>query len=156
MRCYIALLTEDAANRYRIVLPDFPGCEAWSGALADVRGIAERLLAEELALRAAAGEPVPRPTAPEWLLDMPFNPRVLMENITRQELVDMYAEYQGRAVPDMLFYYVFGTFKIAVIAQQIFARYVRGFTRDARFATFNTFVAALGRIADTAIKRGSI
>ena len=69
MRCYIALLTKDAANRYRIALPDFPGCEAWSGALADVRGIAERLLAEELALRAAAGEPVPRPTAPEWLLD---------------------------------------------------------------------------------------
>ena len=94
--------------------------------------------------------------APEWLLDMPFNPRVLMENITRQELVDMYAEYQGRAVPDMLFYYVFGTFKIAVIAQQIYARYERGFTRDARFATFNKFVAALGRIADTAIKRGSI
>ena len=44
MRCYIALLTEDAANRYRIALPDFPGCEAWSGSLADVRGIAERLL----------------------------------------------------------------------------------------------------------------
>lgn len=94
--------------------------------------------------------------APEWLLDMPFNPRVLMENITRQELVDMYAKSQGRAVPDMLFYYTFGTFKIAVIAQQIYARYVRGFTRDARFATFNKFVAALGHIADTAIKRGSI
>ncbi len=94
--------------------------------------------------------------APEWLLDMPFNPRVLMEKITRQELVDMYAKSQGRAVPDMLFYYTFGTFKIAVIAQQIYARYVRGFTRDARFATFDKFVQALGRIAENAIQRKEI
>ncbi len=90
------------------------------------------------------------------LLNMPFNPRVLMENITRQQLVDMYAESQGRAVPDMLFYYVFGTFKIAVIAQQIYARYVKGFTKDERFASFGHFVAALGRIAADALEKGSI
>ena len=93
------------------------------------------------------------------LLNMPFNPRVLMENISRQQLVDMYSESLGRAdnkAPDMLFYYVFGTFKIAVIAQQIYARYVKGFTRDVRFAHFNKFVAALGRIAANAIEHGSI
>ncbi|MBK7933647.1 MAG: phosphotransferase family protein [Acidobacteria bacterium] len=94
--------------------------------------------------------------APDGLLNMPFNPRVLMENITRQELVDMYAESQGRAVPDMLFYYVFGTFKIAVIAQQIYARFAKGFTSDARFATYNKFVASLGIIAASAISRKSI
>ena len=88
------------------------------------------------------------------LLNMPFNPRVLMENITRQQLVDMYAESLGRTIPDMLFYYVFGTFKIAVIAQQIYARYVKGFTNDERFATFGHFVAALGRIAADAIQNG--
>ena len=90
------------------------------------------------------------------LLNMPFNPRVLMENISRQQLVDMYSESLGRTVPDMLFYYVFGTFKIAVIAQQIYARYVKGFTRDVRFAHFNKFVAALGRIADGSIENGGI
>ncbi len=94
--------------------------------------------------------------AGDELLNMPFNPRVLMENISRQDLVNMYAAASGRDVSNILFYYVFGTFKIAVIAQQIYARYVRGFTRDARFATFNKFVAALGQIADTAIERGSI
>ncbi len=94
--------------------------------------------------------------APDWLLTMPFNPRVLMENITRQDLVDMYANALGHAVPNMLFYYVFGTFKIAVIAQQIYARYVKGFTKDARFATFDKFVAALGRIAARAIETGKI
>jgi len=69
MRCYIALLTEDGADRYCITLPDFPGCTTWSSTLADARHLAERMLAEEIALRTAAGQPVPRPTAPEWLLD---------------------------------------------------------------------------------------
>ena len=83
----------------------------------------------------------------EQMLSMPFNPRVLMENISRIELVEIYAEKSGRDVTDMLFYYVFGTFKIAVIAQQIYFRYAKGFTRDKRFATFNNFVNALGKIA---------
>lgn len=96
------------------------------------------------------------PDVGDELLNMPFNPRVLMENISRRDLVKMYAEASGRDVTDMLFYYVFGSFKIAVIAQQIYARYVKGFTRDERFASFNRFVAALGRIARTALDRGSI
>ncbi|MEQ1645892.1 MAG: phosphotransferase, partial [Pyrinomonadaceae bacterium] len=90
------------------------------------------------------------------LLNMPFNPSVLMENISRQQLVEMYSESLGRAVPDMLFYYVFGTFKIAVIAQQIYARYVKGFTRDVRFVDFDKFVVALGRIASNAVERQKI
>ncbi len=89
-------------------------------------------------------------------LNMPFNPRILMENVTRRDLVQMYSETRGRELPDMLFYYVFGTFKIAVIAQQIYARYKKGFTSDERFAGFNRFVGALGTIATRAIERGSI
>ena len=94
--------------------------------------------------------------AGEEMLNMPFNPRVLMENISRTELVEMYTAASGRDVPNILFYYVFGTFKIAVIAQQIYARYVRGFTKDERFANFDRFVAALGRIAGNAIQTGTI
>lgn len=90
------------------------------------------------------------------LLSMPFNPRVLMENITRQELAEMYASASGRNVSNILFYYVFGTFKIAVIAQQIYARYVKGFTQDKRFANFHKFVAALGRIASGALAKRQI
>ena len=90
------------------------------------------------------------------LLNMPFNPRVLMENISRQELVEIYAAASGRDVSNILFYYVFGTFKIAVIAQQIYARYVKGFTQDKRFANFDKFVAALGRISEHAIQTSSI
>ncbi len=90
------------------------------------------------------------------LLNMPFNPLVLMENISRQELVEMYAEASGRDVTNILFYYVFGTFKIAVIAQQIYARYVKGFAKDERFAAFDKFVATLGSIANASVIRSSI
>ncbi len=90
------------------------------------------------------------------MLNMPFNPRVLMENISRRELVEMYATASGRDVSNILFYYVFGTFKIAVICQQIYARFVKGFTKDERFAGFDKIVAALGRFAATAIDRQAI
>ncbi len=90
------------------------------------------------------------------MLSMPFNPRVLMENIARRELVEMYAEKSGRDVSDLVFYYAFGTFKIAVIAQQIYARFVKGFTKDKRFATFNHFVNALGKIAANSIEKGRL
>jgi aminoglycoside phosphotransferase (APT) family kinase protein len=94
--------------------------------------------------------------AGDELLSMPFNPRVLMENVTRRQLVEMYEQEVGRELPDMLFYYVFGSFKIAVIAQQIYARFVKGFTHDKRFAHFDRFVEKLGHISATALDRRSI
>jgi aminoglycoside phosphotransferase (APT) family kinase protein len=94
--------------------------------------------------------------AGDEMLNMPFNPRVLMENVPRTDLVELYSAISGRDASNILFYYAFGTFKIAVIAQQIYARYVKGLTRDERFANFHTFVAALGRIASGAIDRGTI
>ena len=94
--------------------------------------------------------------AGDEMLSMPFNPRVLMENISRNRLAEMYSEASGRELPDMLFYYVFGTFKIAVIAQQIYARYVKGFTKDKRFARFDGFVSTLGKIAAHAVEHGKI
>jgi aminoglycoside phosphotransferase (APT) family kinase protein len=94
--------------------------------------------------------------AGEAMLSMPFNPRILMEYVSRQQLVDMYAEASGRDTSNMLYYYVFGTFKIAVIAQQIFARFLQGHTIDQRFAAFGRFVQALGEIAGRAIDRDKI
>ncbi len=96
------------------------------------------------------------PDAGGELMNMPFNPRVLMANFTRRDLADMYAEASGRELPDLLFYYVFGTFKIAVIAQQIYSRFAKGLTSDQRFSNFNRFVNALGRIAAGAIEKGGI
>ncbi|MEO6334955.1 MAG: phosphotransferase family protein [Pyrinomonadaceae bacterium] len=94
--------------------------------------------------------------AGEEMLNMPFNPRVLMENVSHSELVKLYVEGSGRDAANILFYYVFGTFKIAVIGQQIYARFVKGFTRDERFSSFDRFVRTLGTIASAAIDRDTI
>jgi predicted RNase H-like HicB family nuclease len=85
MRCYIALLTKDGGNRYCIQLPDFPGCATWSDTLADARVMAERMLAEEVALRTAAGQPIPRPTAPEWVLDRAARMKAIPIVVTAEE-----------------------------------------------------------------------
>ncbi|MFN8572903.1 MAG: phosphotransferase family protein [Gemmatimonadaceae bacterium] len=77
-------------------------------------------------------------------------------NLTRAQLVDRYVQRTGRTPHDILFGYVFGLFKVAVIAQQIYARYVRGHTRDARFAQLHVAVAALGRAAERAIGTGAL
>jgi aminoglycoside phosphotransferase (APT) family kinase protein len=94
--------------------------------------------------------------AGEDMMRMPFNPYLLMKNISRRELTEMYAEYSGRDVSNILYYYVFGTFKIAVICQQIYVRYVKGLTKDGRFGGFTVIVERLGRIASSAIERETL
>ena len=85
-----------------------------------------------------------------------FGPTALPGMLTRRELVERYAFSSGRNLPDALFYYCFGLFKIAVIVQQIYARYVRGHTQDARFARLGELVAVLGRQADGALETGEL
>lgn len=87
MRCYIALLTKDRANRYCIVLPDFPGAQTWCDALSEARAVAERLLAEEIAARTVASRPIPRPTAAEWVLDRAVRAKAIPIVVTVPEPV---------------------------------------------------------------------
>ncbi|MBM4077389.1 MAG: phosphotransferase family protein, partial [Planctomycetes bacterium] len=54
------------------------------------------------------------------------------------------------------FYYCFGLFKLAVIVQQIYARYVRGNTSDPRFANLNHLVRILGSQAERVIQSGKV
>ena len=49
--------------------------------------------------------------------------------------------------PNIRFYEIFALFKIAVVIQQIYYRYVQGQTTDSRFATFDARVAYLARHA---------
>ena len=62
---------------------------------------------------------------------------------TRAEAVARYAERTGFDLSAVRWYHVFGTFKIAVVLQQIYIRFVRGQTQDQRFAPFGARVAAL-------------
>jgi aminoglycoside phosphotransferase (APT) family kinase protein len=54
---------------------------------------------------------------------------------TRKELVKLYSELSGLQIDDFDFYYCFGLFRLAVIAQQIYYRYYHGQTKDERFKT---------------------
>jgi aminoglycoside phosphotransferase (APT) family kinase protein len=71
--------------------------------------------------------------------------------MTRQEVVARYASASGRSVHDAVFYYAYGLFKTAVVAQQIYFRYATGLTKDPRFAVFIHGVRALCDQARTAI-----
>ncbi|KYP80386.1 phosphotransferase family protein [Ferroacidibacillus organovorans] len=54
--------------------------------------------------------------------------------MTRRKIAEAYAKRTGRDLLHMDFYMVFASFKAAVIAQQIYARYQKGQTSDPRFA----------------------
>jgi len=96
------------------------------------------------------------PDDPPGLKQLPAGPTGLPGNLTRAEVVERYAAKSGREVSEILFYYVFGLFKIAVIAQQIYLRYRQGLTRDERFAALLGSVRLLGQTARQAIDRGRI
>jgi aminoglycoside phosphotransferase (APT) family kinase protein len=85
-----------------------------------------------------------------------MGPTFLPGSLTRRELVDRYQQMTGRAVTNALFYYCFGLFKIAVIIQQIYARFVRGHTRDPRFGRLNSLVAVLSDQADRSLETGKL
>ncbi len=93
---------------------------------------------------------------PEPLRLTRVGPTVFPGSLTRRELVERYAAATGRAVVSPLFYYVFGLFKVAVIIQQIYARFVRGHTHDPRFAQLNAVVFVMSQQAERAINAGTI
>lgn len=81
----------------------------------------------------------------------PFNLTWWPGNLTRQEVVQRYADRSGLDVSDIIFYYAFGCFKIGVIVQQIYARYRQGHTQDHRFAGLIHVVQACADNAQRAI-----
>jgi aminoglycoside phosphotransferase (APT) family kinase protein len=71
----------------------------------------------------------------------------------RHQIIERYAARSGRDLSSMPFYETFALFKIAVIVQQIYVRFVRGATTDQRFARFGERVEQLaGRAAAVAEK----
>lgn len=83
-----------------------------------------------------------------------FNLTWLPGNLTRQEFADRYAEQSGRDVSNILYYYVFGLFKNTVVMQQIYARWKKGLTHDARFGGLLFGINALSQTAAKAVERG--
>ena len=65
--------------------------------------------------------------------------------LTRREIVAYYEEKTGTAVENFAWYYCFGLFRLAVIAQQIYYRYHHRQTRNPAFRYFWLIVHYLDR-----------
>ena len=92
---------------------------------------------------------------PPALIGM-FGLTALPGNLTRQQVLERYRAASGREVKQPLFYYVYGLFKIAVIIQQIYARYRHGHTNDERFARLDQVVRDCGQLAVLALEKDRI
>lgn len=91
------------------------------------------------------------PNDPEELRAQAFGLTMLPGNLSREEIVQRYAQVSGSDVSHIQFYYVYALFKIAGIVQQIYKRYKDGFSQDSRFAEFGSTVRVLGKVAARAI-----
>jgi aminoglycoside phosphotransferase (APT) family kinase protein len=87
---------------------------------------------------------------------LPFGPTSKPGMMTRRDFAERYFERSGRHADNLVFYYAFGLIKTAVVLQQIYYRWRKGITSDARFAQLIFGVRILSEQARTAIDRGSI
>lgn len=94
-----------------------------------------------------------QPGDPAALVQSGFGPTAMPGSLTRRQIVERYAEQTGRSVDDVRFYYAYAIWKLAVVLQQIYARFVKGNTADERFAGFAQMVALLGDTAADVIER---
>ena len=67
--------------------------------------------------------------------------------MTRAEALERYREMTGRDISEFDWYLVFGTWKVAVVLQQIYIRWLRGQTKDERFARMGEGAARLFELA---------
>ncbi len=88
--------------------------------------------------------------------ELPFGATLIPGNLSRAEVAARWSEKTGREAPALLFAYVFGLFKIAVIAQQIYRRFTLGHTRDPRFGALIHGVRILARQSARALEKGRI
>ena len=94
------------------------------------------------------------PGDPDDLQQIRWGPTTAPGSLTRAQLAERYAERTGRDVSHGVFYYCFGLFKTAVIAQQIYYRYHHGLTKDKRFTFFLEATRILLRAALRAAETG--
>ncbi len=96
------------------------------------------------------------PSDPDWMKELSLSPTTLPGNPTRKEVAQLYAAKSGRDLSNIVFYYVFGLFKIAVVVQQIYKRYKTGHSKDPRFAGMIHAVKGLSIMAQQAIQKNDI
>jgi aminoglycoside phosphotransferase (APT) family kinase protein len=85
-----------------------------------------------------------------------FGPTNRPGNLTRVEFAERWSKATGRDASNVLFYYAFALFKLAVVAQQLYRRWVDGHTKEERYAAMLEGVRAVATSALVAIDKGRI
>lgn len=85
-----------------------------------------------------------------------FGPTNRAGNLTRVEIVERWSRATGRDASNVLFYFAFALFKLAVVAQQLYKRWVDGHTKEERYAIMLEGVKAVASSALVAIDKGRI
>ncbi len=67
--------------------------------------------------------------------------------LNRESAVDRYASLSGADLTNIDWYLVFGAWKLGIVLQQIYIRWVRGQTQDARFQFLDEGARHLFRLA---------
>jgi len=76
--------------------------------------------------------------------------------LTRKDLIALYSEKTGIKIDNFDFYFCFGLFRLAVIAQQIYYRFYHGQTKDKRFEMLIFAVAMLEKAALAVIEQSDL
>jgi len=93
---------------------------------------------------------------PEVLRVKVFGPTDRPGNLTRMQFVERWSRATGRDASNVLYYYAFALFKLAVVSQQLYKRYVDGLTREDRYAVMLTGVRAVATAGLLAVDKGRI
>jgi len=75
---------------------------------------------------------------------------------SREEVLSRYAEKTRTDVSHIAFYETFALYKLTVVLEQIYCRYVRGQTKDERFTMFEAAVPTLARAAVEVAERAGL
>jgi aminoglycoside phosphotransferase (APT) family kinase protein len=93
---------------------------------------------------------------PPALMALGLGVTALPGSLTRAGVWEAYGARVGRTLPPPTWYHAFGMFKIAVIAQQIYARWVAGHTKDPRFGGLLGAVRLLGSQAEAVVAESQV
>ena len=84
---------------------------------------------------------------PPYMKPISTMPTEGIEFLTRKELIDRYEAKSGRSVHNIAFYHTLGLFRLVVIIAQIYIRFVRGQTKDKRFAGLGPMIPLIAQSA---------
>ena len=67
--------------------------------------------------------------------------------LDRKEMIELYERKSGRVMRGFAFYEIFSLFKLAIIAEGSYARYLSGQADDPVFATYDLRTPAMADVA---------